>query len=142
MNVSEPNKGVYMYLKRNRKGFTLLEILIVIVILGVVAGLAVPVFTGNVKKSYAQEVYASCDAYRGAQQRYVGANGAFGTVTQIGYDPASAGTQTLHYSINAPTLTAGTSFTVTYTCTGSGCTAADKVDCTNTGLANAGGIFA
>ena len=44
------------------KGFTLLEILIVIVILGVVAGLAVPVFTSSIEQSRSNEAQNNLNA--------------------------------------------------------------------------------
>src|SRR5437870_3383994 len=110
---------------RNRKGFTLLEILIVIVILGIVAGLAIPVFTSNVMKSRAQEAYASLGAIRNAMatywaqqtpNSYSGASLTQNTAGFIGYDPAVTSTgQTLNFTYALSNLAAGT-YTVTATC--------------------------
>ncbi len=46
-------------LRKNKKGFTLLEILIVLVILAVLAGLAIPAYQSAVEKSRAQEAVAT-----------------------------------------------------------------------------------
>jgi type IV pilus assembly protein PilE len=57
-------------LAANQHGFTLLEILIVIVILAVIAGLALPVYTSQVEKSRAQEAIVQLQDIRGSMLRY------------------------------------------------------------------------
>src|SRR6185295_18682367 len=59
------------------KGFTLLEVLIVIVILAVLAGLAVPIYAAQVEKSRAQEALQMLDSLRGSMLRYYSANGVY-----------------------------------------------------------------
>ena len=60
MNYKRTNK---------QKGFTLLEIIIVLIIIGVLASLALPSFLGLVQKSYSGEADQSASAIRGAVLR-------------------------------------------------------------------------
>ena len=62
---------------RSSKGFTLLEVLIVIVILAVLAGLAVPVYTAQVEKSRAQEAIQMLEALRGGMLRFFASNNVY-----------------------------------------------------------------
>ena len=82
----------------NSKGFTLLEILIVIVILAVLAGLAIPVYAAAVEKSKAQEAIQNLELVRGSMLRFFATNntyvgttirpaGAVGANTDIDADP-------------------------------------------------------
>ena len=58
-----------MNIKRNEKGFTLLEIIIVIIIVGVLASLALPRFFSTVEYSRSTEAFASLAAIRQAMER-------------------------------------------------------------------------
>lgn len=59
-----------MFAKLNNKGFTLLEILIVLIILGVIAGIAVPAFQGQIEKGRAQEAYRNISMTKESLVRY------------------------------------------------------------------------
>ena len=78
----------------NKKGFTLLEILIVLVVLGVVAGLMFPVLTAQVEKSRAQEAVTALGTVKEAMVTYyqgAGNNSYVGaTFANIGFDPDTA----------------------------------------------------
>ena len=89
-----------MRFKKKSFGFTLLEILIVIVILGVIAGLAIPVFTANIDKAKAQEAYMTIGVIRNSLitkwamsnadpnlRTYMGASFDSSSPGYIGYDP-------------------------------------------------------
>ena len=65
----------------NSKGFTLLEILIVIVILAVLAGLAIPVYTAAVEKSKAQEAIQQLELVRASMLRFFQTNGTYAGAT-------------------------------------------------------------
>ncbi len=103
----------------NKKGFTLLEILIVLVIIAVLAGLAVPAYQAAVEKSRGQEALQGLTAARSAMLRYwtvgstyVGA--AFG-VGNMDYNPNTVvGGQTLIFTYALSNLGA-TTFTITAT---------------------------
>ena len=88
-------------LLRNKRGFTLLEVLIVIVILGVIAGLAVPVYTAQVEKSRSQEAIQCLATVRDSIMRYFSQNNSYAgaTLTTIDYNPNTVtGGQTINFT--------------------------------------------
>jgi len=66
---------------KNQKGFTLVELMIVIVIVGILAAVAVPIYTGNVKKAKQSECDAALGTIRTALRVYYAEHGAYPTVT-------------------------------------------------------------
>lgn len=82
-------------MKSIRKGFTLVELMVVIVIIGILAALAIPRFLGATNKTKATEfkavvkqIYTLEEAYRQESS-----TGAYGTLAQAGWDKPS-GTST------------------------------------------------
>jgi len=61
----------------NRKGFTLVELAVVIVIIGVLAAFGVPKFREAVERSKAGEAYNYLSAVRSAQERYHSRQGKY-----------------------------------------------------------------
>ena len=90
-----------MKLFKNKKGFTLLELLIVLTIIGVLAGLMFPVMAAQVERSRAQEAVTSLGTLREAMTRYFQNQGngttyagasmdsVAGGVNFIGFDPSA-----------------------------------------------------
>jgi prepilin-type N-terminal cleavage/methylation domain-containing protein len=62
---------------RSRKGFTLVELAVVIVIIGVLAAFGVPRFLKSVERSKAAEAFQYLSAVRAAQERYVAKEGIY-----------------------------------------------------------------
>lgn len=100
----------------NKRGFTLIEVLVVVVILGVLAGLALPVYQGQVEKSRAAEALAQLDAMRSSMIRYFSQNGTYatatlgaGAATDLDYNPnvGQAG-QTILFTYTIQAQAAGT----------------------------------
>ena len=60
-----------------RQGFTLVELAVVIVIIGVLAAFGVPRFLKSVERSKAAEAFGYLSAVRGAMERYQSQNGTY-----------------------------------------------------------------
>jgi len=61
---------------RNKKGFTLIELMIVVVIIGVLAGIAIPMYSANVNKSKLQEAVDTLGAIKDEVCNFVADTGA------------------------------------------------------------------
>ena len=64
-------------MKRNRRGFTLVELAVVVVIIGVLAAFAVPRFMSSVERSKAAEAFNYLSALQGAQERFHAHGGTY-----------------------------------------------------------------
>src|SRR5438270_13345233 len=62
---------------KNRKGFTLVELAVVIVIIGVLAAFGVPRFLKSVERSKAAEAFSYLSAVRSAEERSQARNGTY-----------------------------------------------------------------
>jgi prepilin-type N-terminal cleavage/methylation domain-containing protein len=67
----------YVSAQKNRKGFTLVELAVVIVIIGVLAAFGVPRFLKSVERSKASEAFSYLAAVRSAQERSQARNGTY-----------------------------------------------------------------
>ena len=79
-----------------RKGFTLLELMIVVAIVGVLAAVALPLYTEYMKKARTAEAKANVGDIRVAQLAYydddLGGDGNFaGTITALGWSLPGGG---------------------------------------------------
>jgi prepilin-type N-terminal cleavage/methylation domain-containing protein len=88
---------------RTRKGFTLVELAVVIVIIGVLAAFGVPKFLQSVEKSKATEAFNYWSSVQAAQERYIAQNGVYWATANS--DTLDIVLPTLQY-FSAPTITA------------------------------------
>ena len=68
-----------------KQGFTLIELMVVIVIMGILAAVAVPKLFGMIAKSKASEVGPAAGTFVKLQEAYASENNDTGTWPQIGY---------------------------------------------------------
>lgn len=67
---------------RNNRGFTLIEVLVVIVILGLIAGLIIPRITGRVDEAKVETTKIQMKAVKDALEQYKLDNGIYPTTEQ------------------------------------------------------------
>lgn len=126
-------------MKQSKKGFTLIELMVVIVIIGILAAIAIPKLFGMTAKAKAQEVGPAASTWVKLQQAYMAENSRLGGNLEIGYTPPGATTSNtktgstgnFEYNIGEATLPAaeaagtnpaqpaGTTGTLVFAATGS-----------------------
>ncbi len=103
-----------MCVEGKRKGFTLVELAVVIVIIGVLAAFGVPKFLKSVERSKAAEAFQYLAAVRSAEERYIAKEGVYtGDPTQLDI------TQQLptYFTVGTLTPTQGASGDSSWSCT-------------------------
>ena len=102
----------------HKKGFTLLEVLIVVIIIGILAAIALPQYTATIEKSKSAEAATNVGSIRTALDRYWYQNGAVTTtIDNLDIDNPNSVTNKLYaYSIADDGTTSTTrAYTVTAT---------------------------
>ena len=107
---------------RNRKGFTLIELMIVVVIIGILAAIAIPKFNNASARAKEKEADGILKQFYTLQQTYYAEHGVFATteprLESVGWQ-APVGLK--NYTWTAFPSVSNTSFTVKMTsCVGSG----------------------
>src|SRR5688500_3725694 len=106
-------------MKRLRKGFTLIELMIVVAIIGILAAIALPAYQDYTIRSRVSELVAAASAYKisVAERAHADATmsnaGAGLSVTPVGYITGGSITNTGVITISSTTV--GTAVTVVFT---------------------------
>lgn len=92
---------------KNNKGFTLIELMIVVAIIGVLAAIAIPNFLNYQCKAKQSEAKSNLGSIRTSEEAYLAEYDAYTTdLTKIGFD--TKGSSRYSYSITTATATAFT----------------------------------
>lgn len=75
---------------RNKKGFTLIELMVVIVIIGILAALAIPKFTSASDKAKWSEAPTVLASYENAQLARLSETNELGALTDLVFEPPTS----------------------------------------------------
>ena len=106
-------------MKNNKTGFTLIEVLVVLIILGVMASLAIPIMSSNVNRTYRAEALGQIDTLHASLTRYFSQNGGYPAsanlpITGVDYDPTTGqGGQIQHFTYALTQTGGGTGYKLT-----------------------------
>jgi prepilin-type N-terminal cleavage/methylation domain-containing protein len=91
----------------NEKGFTLIELMIVVAIIGILAAIAIPQFSAYRERSYIASMKADCNAVRTAEEAYFVDNDTYLAIASTTTPSALPGMGALSAG-NTVVVTAGT----------------------------------
>jgi prepilin-type N-terminal cleavage/methylation domain-containing protein len=74
---------------KDRKGFTILELMIVGVVLGILAGIAIPVYLTYLKRAKQVEAPVALTEIKRLESMYFAFSGGYGSLDEIGYHPST-----------------------------------------------------
>ncbi len=97
---------------QSQGGFTLLEVIIVVVIIGVLATIALPAYQDSVRKGQRSDAKAALFAVAGRMEQYILDRGSYTyDMEDLGYASDPMISDEAHYSIDAAACTGGSAAT-------------------------------
>jgi type IV pilus assembly protein PilA len=78
-------------LKHTQQGFTLIELMIVVAIIGILAAIAVPAYQDYMVRSKVSEAILRLDEVKTAVSDYFAYYGAFGSAASVGFNTGATG---------------------------------------------------
>lgn len=72
-------------------GFTLIEVMIVVAIIGILAAVALPAYNDYVRRGQIPEAFTELSAYRAKMEQYYQDNRNYGTAAKCAADPSANG---------------------------------------------------
>ena len=81
--------------KKDERGFTLIELMIVVAIIGILAAIAIPQFSAYRERAYIASMQADCSAIRVAEEAYYADNNAYKATEKPATDLKDYGILTL-----------------------------------------------
>ena len=131
-------KGLTM--KKVQQGFTLIELMIVVAIIGILAAVAIPAYQDYTQRAQIAEAFSMSEGAKTALAEFAQTNGAYPTADEL----TALGISTLTGKYSAAALTAATGV-ITVTMGAAGTVGADiagkTVTLTPPALAGLGGVF-
>jgi prepilin-type N-terminal cleavage/methylation domain-containing protein len=74
---------------RNHNGFSILELMIVGAVLGILAGIAIPVYFSYLKRAKQVEAPVALTEIKRLESMYFAFSGGYGSLDEIGYHPST-----------------------------------------------------
>jgi prepilin-type N-terminal cleavage/methylation domain-containing protein len=108
-------------MKKNTKGFTLIELVIVIVIIGILATISVPIYRGYTRRAMAAEANSLAGAIANSEKAYYAEHSTYFTAASTTNDTTlSVDASSNKYFTTFSVAQTGTAFTVTIPAPASG----------------------
>ena len=131
---------------RLNSGFTLIELMIAIIIIGIILKVAVPAYTSSVQKSRRTDAKAALLDLAGREEKYFSVANTYTTDPTVLFSSSTSAfplninsTGTSYYQLTAPVITAGsTSSAATYSITASAIGSQATDSCGNFTITNFG----
>lgn len=120
-------------MKRASRGITIIELMIVVAIVGILAGIAFPSYQDHVRRSNRTDAFTSLTAMANAQERYYLSNNIYANTLQLGFPGTS---ERGYYNLAVQSADA-TQFTLTATAIAGGPQGSDT-GCTAIALTSTG----